>query len=544
MKHKIIAVVLTLLLIPVCVYADGVIIECEESTMNIKMNLIDEKYANLIVSKKGEEIHNNDNIFAMKRSISDNDGVVSFSFTMPDEKGSIINGEYDVVIKPDGEDVIKDSFIYATNEDRKGLEEEILSATEYAQIGDALGKSENRIVLKAMGINVEDYILIENKDKILKNIFENKKTLTDNSYLSDCINTEISLDFINNSKDIKKHLSVINPVFEETAFGELSDAEAEFLIECINAGRVYENAEKMIEKYKEAAVLYKINNTRFDRLEETLSKYANSLGIENTNEYISYKGLSSKISANEKFADSVKITPLKSISELLGVLRVSVINNNAVLGGSSGGSYGGSSGSSSGSNKAPALNPVTVTKPVVVNNIVFQDISETQWAVDAINSMAKNGVVSGDGSGNFYPNREMTREEFVKMLVVAAKLYDEKAECSFEDVEPGKWYYSYIASAVNSGMIYGVSETEFGVGSKLTRQDMAVICHRIKAKDLETIREEKIFNDYQSISDYAKDAVSALYTAGIINGIDEDNFSPFDTATRAQGAVIIHNLFF
>lgn len=544
MKHKIIAVVLTLLLIPVCVYADGVIIECEESTMNIKMNLIDEKYANLIVSKKGEEIHNNDNIFAMKRSISDNDGVVSFSFTMPDEKGSIINGEYDVVIKPDGEDVIKDSFIYATNEDRKGLEEEILSATEYAQIGDALGKSENRIVLKAMGINVEDYILIENKDKILKNIFENKKTLTDNSYLSDCINTEISLDFINNSKDIKKHLSVINPVFEETAFCELSDAEAEFLIECINAGRVYENAEKMIEKYKEAAVLYKINNTRFDRLEETLSKYANSLGIENTNEYISYKGLSSKISANEKFADSVKITPLKSISELLGVLRVSVINNNAVLGGSSGGSYGGSSGSSSGSNKAPALNPVTVTKPVVVNNIVFQDISETQWAVDAINSMAKNGVVSGDGSGNFYPNRKMTREEFVKMLVVAAKLYDEKAECSFEDVEPGKWYYSYIASAVNSGMIYGVSETEFGVGSKLTRQDMAVICHRIKAKDLETIREEKIFNDYQSISDYAKDAVSALYTAGIINGIDEDNFSPFDTATRAQGAVIIHNLFF
>ena len=544
MKHKIIAIISTLLLAQPLVYADGVMIECEESTMNIKVTSTPEKYVNLIVSKKGEEIYDNDNIFAMKRSIGDIDGIVDFLFEMPDEKGSVINGEYDVVIKPDGGDIIKESFIYATYAEKKGIEEDILSATGFEQIGDILEKEENKIVLKAMNINIEDYVLVENKEILLQNIFENTNTITDSSKISDCINTEISLDYINNSKDTKKHLEIINPVFEEIAFSDLGDKESEFLIEYINADRGYENPEKMIEKYKEGSILYKINNTRFDSLEEVFSKYANSLGIENAREYILYTGVNSKTLVNEKVADLVKTTPVKSVSELLATLGSCFVNNNVVPSGSSGGTSGGSSGGSSGGNNVVASNPVAVTKPVVINNITFKDISEAEWAAEAINSMAKNGVVSGDGSGNFYPNREMTREEFVKMLVVAANIYNENAECNFDDVAPEMWYYRYIASAVNSGMIYGVGETEFGVGNKLTRQDMAVICYRMKTNDLEKIREEKIFDDYQSISDYAKDAVSALYMAGIINGIDENNFSPFDTATRAQGAVIIHNLFF
>ena len=48
MKQKIIAAVLTLLLTQSFVYADGVLIECEETTMNIKVNSIPETFINHI----------------------------------------------------------------------------------------------------------------------------------------------------------------------------------------------------------------------------------------------------------------------------------------------------------------------------------------------------------------------------------------------------------------------------------------------------------------------------------------------------------------
>ena len=53
-----------------------------------------------------------------------------------------------------------------------------------------------------------------------------------------------------------------------------------------------------------------------------------------------------------------------------------------------------------------------------------------------------------------------------------------------------------------------------------------------------TENEKKVFSDENEIADYAKDAVSALSAAGVING-DGVGFSPLKTATRAQFAKII-----
>ena len=44
------------------------------------------------------------------------------------------------------------------------------------------------------------------------------------------------------------------------------------------------------------------------------------------------------------------------------------------------------------------------------------------------------------------------------------------------------------------------------------------------------------------ISDYAKEAVYALNSNGIINGIGNGYFEPMGNATRAQAAQIIYNM--
>ena len=80
----------------------------------------------------------------------------------------------------------------------------------------------------------------------------------------------------------------------------------------------------------------------------------------------------------------------------------------------------------------------------------------------------------------------------------------------------------------------------FGIGDNVTRQDMAVIIFR--AAQLKASEKTADFSDFEKISDYAKEAVGALCSAGIINGTGDNCFSPLETVTRAQAAKIAYEL--
>ena len=51
------------------------------------------------------------------------------------------------------------------------------------------------------------------------------------------------------------------------------------------------------------------------------------------------------------------------------------------------------------------------------------------------------------------------------------------------------------------------------------------------------------FDDYNTISDYAKAAVDALSAAGVVNGVTDTTFVPKATANRAQAASILYQYF-
>lgn len=175
------------------------------------------------------------------------------------------------------------------------------------------------------------------------------------------------------------------------------------------------------------------------------------------------------------------------------------------------------------------------------NEYVFNDLADVPWAADAVIALAERGVVNGDGDGNFYPAREVTREEFVKMLVVGCGLLDENARTDFVDVSEDAWYYPYIASAVQAGMVRGVSAHRFSVGTAITREEMAVIAYRAIARKSDTVG-EPLFADADEIQDYAKEAVSAMQSFGIINGVDGGKFAPAQTCTRAMVAKVVYGV--
>lgn len=204
----------------------------------------------------------------------------------------------------------------------------------------------------------------------------------------------------------------------------------------------------------------------------------------------------------------------------------------------------GGSGSSGGAPMKPGTSATVQNPSVTPENSAgskgFSDIEDVSWAAGAINALAAKGVVSGRGNNMFAPKDNITREEFVKMCVVLFKIpTGNDISLNFADVNSESWYYPYIKTAYGAGVINGTSETSFGVGSYITRQDAAVIINNCMEKFNLKPGEAETFADWESISDYAKDAVMNMRKLNIISGYEDGSFLPKNNITRAEAAKML-----
>ena len=116
---------------------------------------------------------------------------------------------------------------------------------------------------------------------------------------------------------------------------------------------------------------------------------------------------------------------------------------------------------------------------------------------------------------------------------------------TFEDVVPGSYYEKYVNTAKKLGIINGISESMFGVGKKLSRQDMTVMIKNAADYSKRALAEKNEmieFSDTEQIAEYARTSVTALVKAGVINGFSDNTFRPSDSCTRAQAAKMIYEL--
>ena len=175
----------------------------------------------------------------------------------------------------------------------------------------------------------------------------------------------------------------------------------------------------------------------------------------------------------------------------------------------------------------------------------FKDLDQAPWAEESIMNLVGRGVVNGMGNGLFNPNGNVTREQFVKMLLLSFSIEPSSAGGNFADVDGGQWYAPYVNTAYELGIVNGVSETEFGVGMNITRQDLVtMIIRACDAYGLEVSKTQSVsFTDENEIADYAYDAVMDLAAAGVINGVTDGVFAPAQNATRAQVSVILDRLY-
>lgn len=159
---------------------------------------------------------------------------------------------------------------------------------------------------------------------------------------------------------------------------------------------------------------------------------------------------------------------------------------------------------------------------VIDNAKRFNDMAD-HWAKDAVEFASSRELFNGVGNDAFGPDLSMTRGMVSTVL----------ARLAGADTAGGEtWYAKGTAWAVENGISDGTAPEQ-----PVTREQLAAMLYRYAGSP--AVSGELGFDDADSISAWARDAVRWCVDNGILNGVGGNRMTPQDLARRGQVAAML-----
>lgn len=524
-----------------------VTVEENKVTCRVEADEIFGKGITLIAAPRGEELTGR-NIYAIELLTEKK---TDFTFTMPQNAVGDAESFYTIYLKNgDAEEETVD-FAYVQPEVLAGILSGIRSAgadgfDQY--LNEETNGIRHRAAFSSIGAELDLYEKLSDKKAAAKQFYQllGNETLENKEFVRRFNQAAYTAAINQKTETAEAILEKMNPGFENMAYADMTKEHKAWI--CGYFGKNLPISE-FSESFTAANVLYQFNNARYSDFESLFQKYETEFNLKNNSSYQTYRGMSAekKAEVGETLVKSNESTKAQKLSDVASKLSAALKSANSNGSGSGNGSSSGSGGTTGAGvvkKTEKSSGGITVMPGTKQDVEPFEDLGSVSWAKDAILSLYEKNIISGMGDKQFMPQELVTREQMVKMLVTAIGLEIGDAECSMTDAEKGQWYYPYLAAGVKEGIVSGISETEFGIGMPVTRQDAAVLLLRAAQKSgklPQPEREYAGFADEGEISEYARDAVKTLYCAGILSG-RENGFAPFDACTRAEAAKMIYEL--
>lgn len=188
--------------------------------------------------------------------------------------------------------------------------------------------------------------------------------------------------------------------------------------------------------------------------------------------------------------------------------------------------------------------PAAATQSPTDNNL-FTDLGTVPWAAQSILALAEIGVINGTSEYEFSPDADISRGDFITLLVRMLDLSGELGE-GFSDVPTDMYYYQPITLAKTMGIITGIGDNLFDPEGNITRQDMMTMTYRaLSALGTDDFVASDLSNfvDKDFVADYALESVSNMVGSGFIAGDENHCINPWANTTRAETAVFLYRLY-
>ena len=115
----------------------------------------------------------------------------------------------------------------------------------------------------------------------------------------------------------------------------------------------------------------------------------------------------------------------------------------------------------------------------------FTDVPADSWYYDYVKTACEDGLISGTSATTFSPTGTMSRGQFVTVLGRFAKVDTDSVVNTgkFTDVPDDEYYTPYIYWAADKGIVNGLTDTIFDPTADITKEQMAALLTRYAAAD-------------------------------------------------------------
>ncbi|MCC3373760.1 S-layer homology domain-containing protein [Cohnella sp. REN36] len=190
------------------------------------------------------------------------------------------------------------------------------------------------------------------------------------------------------------------------------------------------------------------------------------------------------------------------------------------------------------------------TYSVIWNPQDFDDV-KNHWGKTDVNNIAARLDLAGTGNNTFSPNRNVTRSEFSEIVVIGLGLLRQNApENKFADVPDTAWYRKTVSIDNEFDIVRGFNDGQFYGNRQITReQGIAMIArayHLIETPAALSQDEANVllaqYGDAASVSAWAREDVAQMIRAGIVQGQGAQLLKPQSNMTRAEVTALIARL--
>ena len=198
--------------------------------------------------------------------------------------------------------------------------------------------------------------------------------------------------------------------------------------------------------------------------------------------------------------------------------------------------------------RCPATKRDILPASGLVATAVYNDVkNDTSWFYPGVQYCLSYGLMSGMGNGSFAPGEYTTRAQVAQILYNLHGNPEVSGGTPFTDVPEGAWYQKAVTWAHSVGIVNGVTATTFSPNANITRQDFVLMLMRylnnVRMVDRTWTPDDlSRFADAGSVGSWALDAMKDAVAINAISGAPVDGrlyIQPARNATRAEAAKIL-----
>lgn len=190
---------------------------------------------------------------------------------------------------------------------------------------------------------------------------------------------------------------------------------------------------------------------------------------------------------------------------------------------------------------------IEIIKPSSKESFSYSDMSNSDAHFEAL-YLREQGIMVGETFGEenfFYPDTCVTRAQFVALVAAISDMAIPTVSVGtgLEDNEDiPEWARSYVAAAINCGVIYGENTSEgnktFRANDFITRAEAASIINR--AIGLADENRTLECSDVDNVPAWAEQSIINTTAAGLITVFDDNTVKANESVTREDAAKMLY----